>query len=502
MSQIRVGKSALASITLLGMMLVAGSARADDLSDSLQAPADLARKGDMPAALATAQTYSTTHPNDPYGQLALSYHSWQMGDTEGAFRAGERAVDALPSASLPLINLARMSEALGGQNKAITLYEKLIKIAPQDPAGYAGLIRCYLTLENRPKALTLLQDMLTRNDNDLDWNLQLSEIALQSNEPQLAVEGANRALKCATNREQESSAKVRLLSALQLTAEPNTSASLIEDVFAQCSPQEVELYVRAAAKSTKATQPHSAELILQAALKNLTKPEHAEGLYKLGRVFQDKASYVSFETNKYNRWQQLAQQAYQSAIELDNMQSRYHVALASTLGQQKKYPQMKDELQKASRLEPFNALITHLLDSADREQQFCATKIRFKTRGINCTCHFSKIETELYKNKEVAFAFISRTEPYEGVMLLSKSNCSAEELFGKCKESLTGGPATKLYSDFGFDTIAKQSITGAEEAVRIAQDAAVGDPLAFYNLTPIPRPIMPSIEEKRSLSLK
>lgn len=496
------GKLFLTCMAAMCTMHLSGKALAANVHEALDKPASLALLGDMPAALAVAQTYARQHPSDSYGQLALSYHSWQMGDTEGAFRAGELAVTGLPSAALPLVNLARMSEALGGQNKAMTLYEKLIKVAPENPAGYAGLIRCYMTLDNRDRALTLLQEMLRRNTNAFDWNLQLSEIALQTNEPQLAVEGANRALQCSTNQEQQSRAKVQLLSALQLTNDTDKCAALATDVFAQCCPQMAEIYVRAVAKSTKATQPQSAETILSSALKNLTRPEHAEGFYKIGRVCQDKAGYVSFDKDKYGRWNELARQAYQTAIQMDGMQSRYRVALASTLSQQKKYVQMKDELNMASRLEPFNSLILHLIDSANQQQQFSTTKIRFKTRGVNCTCHFSKIEMELYKNKEVSFVFISRTEPFEGVMLLSEGNSKAEVLFGKAKESLTGGPTTKLFNDIGFDVIARQSLSGAEEAVRIAQDASVGDPLAFYDQTPVPRPIMPSNEGNTALSLK
>lgn len=463
----------------------------EPLVDPVEQSAGLARNNDPQGALAILQKSAAMNSQDWLTQASLSYHSWQLGDNASAIRAGLEAVKLNPRSTVALTNLARMEEALGAQRDALILYEKLSKLDAQNPVGGIGQARCYITTDNRERALAILKGMTQINRDNFGWNYQVAQMLLQINESSAASATALQALYCAKNKEEEAKAKTQLLLALVLNNQTNEANAIALDVFDHCQPTRHEVFVRTASKLCKVSQPELAERIMLSALRNLNGPDDAEGFYKLGRVFQNKAAYVSFDATKYSKWQQLAQQAYEAALVRDKMQARYYQALAGVLEQQKRHASAVEQLQTAHKLDPFDTLTCRLLTSAQEQKPFNIAKIRFSTKGVTCTCHFAKIEQELAKGTGVAFASISRVEPFEGTLLLSESG-AAEAVLQKCKSNLTGGPETKLFNDMQFAVLSREPIYGAEEAVRVAQNATVGDPLLYFDFLAVTPPVMPT----------
>lgn len=493
--------TARATLILLALVMATTTVIAATLTpDPCSTAAELSGKGDAQGALTAAQSAATAHPADWLAQASLSYHSWQLGDNYAAIRAGMEAAKYNPNSLLALSNLACMEEALGSQRDALVLYERLSKIAPHDPGGGIGQARCYANTDNRERAISILREMSLRNRDSFDWNYQLGQTLLRLNEPVAAAEAATRAVDCTENQSMQAKAKALLLLSLIVSNQTSKAEALAPDVFDNCHPTRHEVFVRAAEKLCQVTKPESGEKILTSALANLSDSEDAEGFFKLGRVFQNKAAYVSFDRHKYSRWQHLAGEAYKTALDKDKMQFRYYVAYAGVLAQQQKFDEATQALQDAQKMMPTDSLTTQLLAAARQKQTFNSLKARFSTKGINCTCHFGRIEQELTKVKGVSFAAISRVEPFEGVMLVDRTT-SPVQVMNTCKTNLTGGPETKLFKEIDFKILSCHPVSGAEEATRIAQDATVGDPLLYFDYLPLTPPRLPTPQDRSATTI-
>lgn len=463
----------------------------------------LAKQGDLQGALAAAQTAAKNNPTDWLALASLSYHSWQMGDNASAVRAGMDAVKHNPRSVIALTNLARMEEALGAQRDALTTYERLVQVAPENQAGHLGIARCYISADNRQKALVILEQMIEQDSRSFNWYNEVTETCLRINEPALALKSACKSATVSSLSNDISLAQTQRLLALLMSGSRDSQVhALAKEVFASAKPTRYEIYVRAAEALCPSGCPGDAEPILESAINNLKGSDDSEGFYKLGRVFQNKALYVSFDKAKYSQWQALARSAYRTAVSMTPYQARYHTALASTLEPQSEG--MKSALQTAAKLDSFDSLTARLLTLANEKRGFCPTKVRFSASGINCTCHFAKIEQELQKGSGVAFVSIRRSEPYEGVMLIEEQGDTAENVLNKCKETLTGGPSTKLFESIKMNVISRQPVEGIAEAVCIAQNAVVGDPLLFFEGLTVPAPTLPTPETilPRAISAK
>ena len=88
--------------------------------------------------------------------------------------------------------------------------------------------------------------MIAQNNKTFDWFYQISEISLQIDEPKLAAEAATKALGIATTPEQKSAGAAQLLLALLRDNQLDRAKALMDHVFNQCHPDNIELYLRCA----------------------------------------------------------------------------------------------------------------------------------------------------------------------------------------------------------------------------------------------------------------
>ena len=265
---------------------------------------------------------------------------------------------------------------------------------------------------------------------------------------------------------------------------------MLSRVFGKCRPSSYELHIRSADDLTAAENPEPAGLILNSAMENLNTPQNAESFYQLGRIFQNKASFVFFDTRKYDTWLNYALEAYRQAVKLDPRQERYLLSEAGILAHQGKYEEMNKTLTQARSLAEADHLSDYLQANARAGVPFKLKKVCFSVQGVNCSCHLSKLETTLEKSNGVAFASISRLQPYTGVILLAESS-PVSGVFAECHKSFDPGPQTKTPELFSFEVISEHLLRGAEEAVRVAQNARFGEAAQFYTPLSVAAPVLP-----------
>ena len=480
----------------------------------------LVQEGKLPEAIALEKEASKKRTKDWLPHAALAYCAWRQGDILTAIPEGKTAVRLAPSNLMALTNLAKMEESLDNCIAAIPLYKRIEKLAPTDWQPKLGLARCYLKLEKEQDALTLLSKMAAQKNTCFDWHFELADTYLRSASPALAAEAATTALSLATTPEQNSRAKIQLMMALLRAKQSDRARELMTDVFKDGQPRDYELFVRAAAALVPATSPAAATILMNSARQNLLQSEDADGFYRLGRIFEDKATFVAYDKDKFAAWMRHAEAAYSGALTLDSMQARYHLALAGTLQELGKSDDARAELAKAQALDSFDSLAPFLLaqltapkveasstaaDSRANRQskQMNLTTVRFTMTGLDCTCHIAKVEAALTKVNGVAFAGVSRALPHNGVLLVDKSATPLAEVFSACLKSFEAGPTLKTPVSFAFAVTSQHPLTRAQDAVRIAQNTRYGEIVQFYNQFKAVEPVVPvTLQDERAISLK
>ena len=495
-----VGNS-LATLVALTLLVdtapATASATAADLTKMPQKTHEavvLFRQGKLQEAAALAQTAVVAAPDNWLSHATLSYLAWQQGNVLLALDEAEES-NRLSSGNLvALTNLAKMKDALEDSSRAIKFYEQAAKLAPEDCSVQLGIARSYYKLGQSENALAVLTEMLHRPDKDFDWYYQVADAYLQFGKPDLAAQATTKAIKVAVKSEQVSAGTTQLLLALLRDGQFERAKALRERVFRRCHPDNYELYVRAASTLLPAANPASATNLVNAAVANLLTVDNAEGFYRLGRVFEDRSSSVSYDVRKHDDWLKHAGVAYRRAVALDPMQARYQLALAGILDQQGEKFQALAALNQAKMLDPMNKLPPAVVAKIAANEAPAPAKlssVRFSIKGITCGCRVTKVQGALSKIDGVAFANISYQQSYEGLILVDESLVSTNEVFSRCRESFGSDPNLKIPELITFEVISSEKVDSMENAVRIAQNAQYGDPLQFYVQLRAVEPVMP-----------
>lgn len=484
---------------------------------------EIFEKGRLNDAIVLAQTTAEENPESWQAHAVLGFLAWKQGDVILALKEAERASQLNPSSRM-LENLAQMNEVLGDYAVAAGLYKQAILVSTDSVAGI-GLARCYAKLpEKRAEALDTLAEMSSRRQKDANWYLQIADTYLQLGEARSAAQTVSVASKLVKDNEPRKESLAMLLLALLRDNQTEEARRLAHRFFSESNKSELkgpeslkysksyELYVLSALKLLRPAQVSSAKKMLDSAIASLTSREDADGFFRMGRIFQALASQCSADHRNYDAWIRLSESAYERACVLEPGQGRYHLALAGAMGRQGRLDKFAAELQEAKAFDQFDAFAPYLLSKLPSISSLKEgtplpmnlTKVEFKLKGVNCSCHLSKIETTLAKQKAVAFASIERpiyignlfdaesekkVQEYNGTLFVEPS-ADLSGIFSSCSQEFFPSE-TKQKSTFDFQIVGSSTLSGVDEAIRIAQSSKYLDPGHFVNQIRAVEPTLP-----------
>ncbi len=464
---------------------------------------DLVKCGEAVKAIDLQNKALKQQPRNAMLHLGASYCYWQQGNVLNAIAEGQQAILLEPDNFLALFNLARMNESLDACENAMSLYRRASRVNPSDAESKVGWARCSFRLGRESDALALLSEMTSSQAQNFDTLFKIAQTYFRLGEPALSARAAQQAVDATSDSLEQSKARALQLLSLLKSNQFDPSARIADETFATCRQGSYELFVRAASTLLPALNPTSAEPLVKAARTNLVKLEDADGFFRLGRIFEDKASYVSYDATKYQAWINWSAEMYGAATSLDPIQSRFHLALGGVLAQQGKNQEAVQEFQKAQSLEPQNPLMPYLagLAQSGDANHLHLIHASFQLVGLTCGCHSSRIESEVSAIEGVRFIGLSHQEPHQGTLLFDNSKVSLPDIWSKCRQSIAQGPEMKHPIVFSVERERTESVSRIEDVVRIAQNTIFGDVLQFYTTTASIDPVIPVASAAQKLSM-
>ncbi len=413
--------------------------------------ADLFKSGKIQEAIALEKAAITSKPTDWLPHATLSYFQWYSGQIPAAVSEAKLAATLAPDIEGLQTNTGQMALALGDYQTAISAFERATKIAPDDSTPWFGLVNCHRSSGHPERALTTLREMIAQKNKSFDWFYQISEISLQIDEPKLAEEAATKALSIATTPEQKSTGASDVMLALLRDNQLDRAKTLMDHVFNECHPDDIELYLRSASMLLPVEDPLGGKKLLDCAVENLKDKFNGNGFFRLGSIFEEKARDGASDYTRFYAWSDIAERAYRKALALAPDQPAYHLALAGTLNRKGKLSEMAEELGKVQSLDKFDALAPFLLArlkslnitgdhaggqipreaSPEQPVQVNLTKVDFNINGLSCGCKLSKIRMALTEFKGVAFVSTFNRRPFRGTMLIDESMASINDVLSQ-----------------------------------------------------------------------
>jgi tetratricopeptide (TPR) repeat protein len=470
----------------------------------------LYKDGKLQDAVSLEEDAVKSDPKNWLRHATMSYLYWQQGNIIDAVTEGMKATKLAPDSEIAILNLAHMDEAMSNFEAAIPLYESARKVAPDDWVPWVCLARCYIKSDRMSDGLVVLREMSQRKSSNYDWNYQLGTLYLAVNQPQLAIAPMSEAAALAVKSEQKSDSAVHLLMALIRDNQLDRARAMKDEVFNNYKPKESELYVRTASALLSADDPESGHSFLKLASANLGAIRDSDGFFRLGKIFEEKATQVS-DSNKQAAWLGTAQAAFNQAIELNPGLSAYHLALAGVYSRLGKTREMNDSLTEVRALDKFDLLTAYLDASAKGDKNPPAnsgnnetaktsesaagvnlTAVHFRLKNLPCACLISKIDNTLSHIKGVAFVNVSRLKPYDGNILVDESVIKVKDVFGEwSKNAAELAGAMKAPEPIEFEVVTQQPVNSLDAAVRISQSVKFGDVLNFPKQLELLPPVIP-----------
>lgn len=483
-STIAIGLAILGSSTASG---------AEVESESARPSVEIFKTGDALGAAAEERKITTANPKDWQAHHFIAYYSWQQGNMTEAVTEAEAAVKLAPRNESALVNLGLMYESLDGCKNAIAIYKRAIKRDSNNSVSQLGLARCEFKLGRVYDGLAIVENMLSRKSQSFAWYSSTANVCMELQQPELAAQAAKQALSVANSATEKSTARLQLFSALMKDRRYAGAKELMTSVFNDCQWHDYELYVRAASNLLDSSAPDAAKPLMEAAAANFKSNEEAEGLYRLGRIFEEKSCFVVPGSALQKQWLQNAESMYKQAVATAPYQSRYHLAYAGVLGALGNNGEMLDRLKITALIDSLDTMAPFLVSNVSEKSGLLPNlkKVTGEITGLTCSCHISSLETVLPKIDGVAFASISRSQPYECTILLDSSKVQPDQVFEKCKEFIAAGVKLKEPISVTFKLRNSRSVASVEDAVRISQNAKYGDALQFHSVVMNPQPLAP-----------
>ena len=499
-------KKTLIVIAATGSMLLTpgfvGAKSTVDVGEMTRRASDLSSQGKLQDALELETKAAKMKPKSWLAHAALAYLLSRAMRLPEAFAEAQMAARLAPRQLLPQTNLAQLQYLNGQFSDAAQTYQRDKQLVPTDWLFGIGLAQTYLRTGRDAEGLAILHGMATHSNNSFDWYYHVGETCIQLNELTIAQEAARNAFSRATTAEQKSASIDQLFLALILDNQLDRARSMMDEVFHQYKPLQPEIYVRAASTLLPVIDPASGKNLLRAAAAAMQSKEYSDVFYRLGRVFEDKADFMSYDATKRSAWNDSAAEAYDRAIALNPYEAKYFFALAGILDRQRKTSQMLEELKKASVSSHWNKLASYLIsktspssgDTASgnfgspgaqsRAYALNLTEVVFDLNGVSCSCKLSSFERVLNNLGGVAFEAIVRNQPFQATVLVDQSVTPVEEIFAQVKKC-------PEYPGVTCKMISSKPVTSAADAIAIAQRLNEGGYLTFERTVSPFWPVMP-----------
>jgi pentatricopeptide repeat protein len=467
-------------VIVAASLLMLGSApafAADAVVDpSVAQTISLFKEGKLQEAVELQEKLCREEAKSSQPHALLSYLYWQMGNAPDAIVEGQKAVRYAPEDESALINLAHMFQAMESYPDAIPLYQRAQKVGPKNWVPGVCLSRCYAKSNQPDKALQVLKEMSAQNEKSFDWNFQLGNAYLLLDKPSAAIPHFNTASTQAATPKERSLCSNQLLLALLRDNQTDQAKQLAPTVFEQYPPTNSEVYVRAAATLLNEDSRESGKKLLQSAAKNLADIQDSDGFFRLGKVFEHRG------------WLDVAEDAFNQAIELNPGEGKYHEALAGALWREGKPAESEKALAEVQNYNHGLPIAPYLV-SGKHAASHNLSVIRFKINGLTCGCQVSKIGNALDEQKAVVFENVVALKPYSGTVIVDPSETPVKDIFAKCSHTVFG--ATELKEPITFDIQSEETVKSLDEIIRITQAARYGDVLQFPKAFDVLPPVLP-----------
>jgi len=145
------------------------------------------------------------HSYNVFANLGICY--FELGMTEDAITAFERAITVNPGYMEGYANLGAVYYKLGRYNEAVDVLYKATRLDPGYSQSHYNLAQSYNRLGRKSEALTEMEQALSFSPKDYDINYNLAIIYQENGMPAEAEEQARRAVSVASGEEQVSEAE-------------------------------------------------------------------------------------------------------------------------------------------------------------------------------------------------------------------------------------------------------------------------------------------------------
>jgi len=410
----------------------------------------------------------------------LSYFLWQQSRWQDAITEGKLAARLAPRKPVLLINLGIMQQRFNDPASAAVYFGKARALAPTDWRAWIGQAQSLSFSPGRSdEALDILNEMASQNSNDFNWYYELGKAYLLIDRPGLAADADSKAIALASTEQQKSNSLFQLFSAYIRDNQIERANELKHQVFCDYKPTDAQIYVRAASSLVPVLHPGAADEILNAAAANLAKPDDAETLFRLARIFEDKANYVSYDRTKYGAWLGNEEAAYRQAIKLNSSLAIIHVGLASILAQKGQADEMTQELTKAWAIDEHDQLTGYLLSkmkpsqTARTERQpnlsdnpataashLHLTEAKIAVTGLSCSCKLNNVADSFRQINGVVLTTMSPQIPYKATVLIDQSMIPIAD-------ALVQMDKKKPFPQLTYELLSSRPIESAGDALRI-----------------------------------
>jgi tetratricopeptide (TPR) repeat protein len=268
-------------------------------------------------AIALEMQAVKTKPGKWLHHAVLSYFLWQESKPKEAIIEGNFAIRHAPRNPVLLINEGIMLQASGDLESAVSCFAKARALAPSAWKAWIGEAQS-LTLAGRAEeAASILGAMASRSSNDFNWYYELGQAYLSMDRPDLAAGVAPKSVKLATPAEQKSNSLIQLFLAYLRDNQIERANELKHQVFCDNKSIDAQIYLGSASALVPVLEPGAATEILNSAVANLEEISDSETFFRLAKIFEEKANYVSYDSTKCSAWLQNEELAYRQAIKLN-----------------------------------------------------------------------------------------------------------------------------------------------------------------------------------------
>jgi len=444
----------------------------------------------------------------------LSYFLWHESKPQEAIVEGKLAAKLAPHMPVLLINLGIIEQLSGDLQSAVDCFGKARALAPTDWRAWIGQAQSLMLVGRVDESASILQEMGAQTTNDFNWYYELAQTYLFLDRPGLAADAASKANTVASTPQQKSDSLFQLFVSCVRDNQIERANALKHQVFCDNKPTDAQIYIQAASSLLPVLDPAAADEIFDAAVANLARPTDSETFLRLARIFEEKASYVSYDRTKYGAWLESEEAAYRQAIKLNSSPAIYHLGLASVLGQKGKAEEMTLELDKAwaidahdqltgyllSKLKPVQIPATgqiaatepsgatepsaatrqqlHLTDSSAASPRSKAlalashvhlTEAKIGISGLSCACKLNIVANSFRQIKGLVLTTMSPKYPYKSTILIDQSMIPMSEALAQMNKK-------KPFPQLTYELISTRPIESAGEALQIDVD---GRPLNY-----------------------